>query len=72
MKIIKIEGFCASAEVDGVCREVNLRLLEDAMVGDYILVHAGFAIEKVDQHEAEETLKLMKEIARWNEDNEVC
>ncbi len=71
MKIVKKDGFSASAEADGVFMEVNLRLLDDARIGDYVLVHAGFAIEKVDEHEAEETLKMMEEIAGLNEKNEV-
>jgi hydrogenase expression/formation protein HypC len=71
MKIIKKQGLCATAEVDGVKREINLRLLDDAQIGDYVLVHAGFAIEKVDEHEAEETLKMMKEIVNWNTEDEV-
>ena len=71
MKIIKKQGLCATAEIDGVQREINLRLLDDAQIGDYVLVHAGFAIEKVDEHEAEETLKIMKEIVNWNSEDEV-
>ena len=71
MKIITIEGFSATVEADGVSREINLRLLEDAQVGDYVLVHAGFAIEKIDEQEAKETLELMQQIFRFQGEDEV-
>ena len=50
-------------EYGGVLKEVNLQLLDDISEGEYILVHAGFAIERIDENEAEETLKLMREMA---------
>jgi hydrogenase expression/formation protein HypC len=71
MKIITIEGFSATVEADGVSREINLRLLEDAQVGDYVLVHAGFAIEKIDEQEAKETLELMQQIFRFQGEDEI-
>jgi hydrogenase expression/formation protein HypC len=71
MKIIKKDGYSAMVEAGGVSREINLRLLEDARVGDYVLVHAGFAIETIDEHEAAETLKLMGQIGLLQNDDEV-
>lgn len=71
MKIISKDGYSATVEAGGVSREINLRLLEDARVGEYVLVHAGFAIETIDEHEAEETLKLMEQIVFMQDDNEV-
>jgi hydrogenase expression/formation protein HypC len=71
MKIINKAGHSATVEAGGVSREVNLRLLEDAKVGDYVLVHAGFAIETVDEHEALETLKLMEQISFLQDDDEI-
>ena len=71
MKIITIEGFSATVEASGVSREINLRLLEDAKVGDYVLVHAGFAIEKIDEQEAKETLELMQQIFQLQGEDEV-
>ena len=53
----------AVIDVDGVKREASLLLLEDAGVGDYVIVHAGFAIHKIDEEVALETLKLLKEAA---------
>lgn len=51
------------AELDGVQYAVNLSLIDDASVGDYVIVHAGFAIEKFDEVEAEARLALFKEMA---------
>ena len=48
-------------EVGGITRETNLVLIEDAKVGDYVIVHAGFAIQKIDASEALETLKIIRD-----------
>ena len=61
-KIVSIEGPNAVAEMGGVRYPVSLLLLEDICIGDLVLVHAGFAIEKVDPEEAAETLRLIREI----------
>ncbi|MFC1937771.1 HypC/HybG/HupF family hydrogenase formation chaperone [Chloroflexota bacterium] len=53
----------AEAEMGGVTRRISLRLTPEAGVGDYVLVHTGYAINIVDQEEAEETLRLFSEIA---------
>lgn len=63
MKIISRAGDEIVAEVDGVRKEASVMLLgEEVTVGDYVIVHAGFAISKLDQEYAEETLRLMEEI----------
>ena len=62
-KIIKLEGHMGIIDVDGVRREVSLLLIEDAEVGDYVLVHAGFALNKIDESEAMESLKILREVA---------
>jgi hydrogenase expression/formation protein HypC len=61
MKIISIEGDEAVAEVEGVKRTVQLNLIDNIGVGDYVLVHAGFAIEKMDATAAQESIKLRKD-----------
>lgn len=61
-KIIKIKQNVAEVDIAGVRRLADVRLLEDLSVGDYILIHAGFGIEKIDPAEAKETLKLWKEL----------
>ena len=63
MKIISKEGENVVAEVDGVQKEASVMLLgEEVAVGDYIIVHAGFAISRLDEEYAEETLRLMREV----------
>ena len=49
-------------ELGGVVREVSFMLLPDARVGDYVLLHAGYALQKMDTAEAEETLRLLAEM----------
>ena len=63
-EIIEIKDKMATIDVGGVRREVSLLLLpEEVSVGEFVLVHAGFAIHKIDREAAEETLKLIEEIA---------
>lgn len=63
-RIVTINDSTATVDVYGAQREVSLLLLpEEAKVNDYVLVHAGFAIQKVDSDAAAEALKLIKEIA---------
>ena len=66
-KVISIEQDLATVRLGGVDYKASLRLLQDVRVGDYILLHAGFAIEKVDPAEAEETLKLIRELVGGSE-----
>jgi hydrogenase expression/formation protein HypC len=67
-EIVEIRGKMATVDVSGIRREVSLLLLpEEASVGDYVLVHAGFAIHKIDSEAAEEALKLFEEIANCEE-----
>jgi len=49
-------------ELGGVVREASFMLLPDARVGDYVLLHAGYALQKMDTAEAEETLRLLAEM----------
>ena len=62
MKIKKIKGDMAAAEVEGLEREINVGFLANVKPGDYVVVHAGFAIEKVNEKKAKETLTLFDEI----------
>ncbi|OQX85533.1 MAG: hypothetical protein B6D63_02085 [Candidatus Latescibacteria bacterium 4484_7] len=64
MKVIEKNGNDATAEAGGVKRAIRLDLLEDVEVGDYVLIHTGFAIEKLDTDDALETLKLLDEVYR--------
>ena len=69
-KITRIENNMATIDVDGVKREASLLLLEDAEIGDYVIVHAGFAIHKIDETAAMETLNFLKEAAAFVERKE--
>jgi hydrogenase expression/formation protein HypC len=63
MQVISVNGSDAVAEIDGVQRTASLMLLEEEIaVGDYVIVHAGFAISRLDEAEALETLRLMREV----------
>ena len=62
-KIIYLDNDMATIDVDGVQRQASLLLLEDAAVGDYVIVHAGFAIHKIDEATALETIQFLKEAA---------
>jgi hydrogenase expression/formation protein HypC len=61
--IKSIDGDQAVVDIEGVTRDVSLQLTPDAQVGDYVLLHTGYAISVIDPAEAEETLKLLKELA---------
>ena len=63
MRIVELSGFLATAEVSGVSRQVRVDLLPEVAVGDYVLVHAGLAIARVDAAAAKETLALLAELA---------
>jgi len=63
MQVVSIADDSVIAEIDGVRREASLLMLADPVaVGEYVLVHAGFAIARIDADEAEETLRLMREM----------
>jgi hydrogenase expression/formation protein HypC len=61
-QILEIHGDKATADFGGVRREIMIGLLENVKVGDYVIVHTGFAIETLDKEEALETLKVWKEL----------
>lgn len=63
-----IEDKEADAEIGGISRRISLWLTPEAKVGDYVLVHTGYAISILDQEEAEETLNLLREIAGLDEE----
>jgi hydrogenase expression/formation protein HypC len=63
-KILSIEGESAVVAIEDVEYKASLLLLPEAIPGDYVMIHAGFAIEKVDPGQAAETLRLLKEIGK--------
>ena len=69
-RVTHIENQVATIDVDGVRREASLMMLEDVAVGDWVIVHAGFAIHKIDEQIAQETLQLLREAAEAAERKE--
>ena len=69
-RIVKIENNTATIDVDGLRRTASLLLLENARIGDYVIVHAGFAIHRIDETEALKSLKLLKQAAAMVEPEE--
>ncbi len=61
-KIVSIKGSMAKVSAGGTIFKAGLQMIEDAKVGDYILLHAGFAIQKISEKEAEETIRLLDEL----------
>ncbi len=69
-KIIEINDNMGTIDVAGVQREASLLLLEDPQVGDWVIVHAGFAIQKIDEAVAQESLRYLREAAQLLVDDE--
>ena len=62
-----IDGQKAEIEIAGVIRQVSIILTPDVKVGDYVLIHTGYAITVIDQDEAKETLNLLSELVEYSE-----
>ncbi len=69
-KVISVDGTSALVTIEEVEYKASLLLLDDVKPGDYIMLHAGFAIEKVDAAEAEETLRLLNELDQFSPEGE--
>ena len=61
-KIIEINDSMAKVDVDGVVRDASIMLIDNAKVGEYVIVHAGFAINKLDEKAALQTIEDMRKI----------
>ena len=69
-RVMRVEGASALVMIDDTEYNASLLLLDDVRVGDYVMLHAGFAIQKVDEEEAIETMRLLREIAGYNPDSD--
>jgi hydrogenase expression/formation protein HypC len=67
-RITKIEGAMAEAELGGITRQVSVLFTPDVKIGDYVVMHAGYAINILDQQEAEATFRLLEEVMSSDED----
>ncbi len=67
VEIVDEENQIAKVEVGGVRRNINIGMLgkEETSVGDYVLIHVGFAMSKIDEKEAQETLRVLEEIGEF-------
>lgn len=70
MKVININGNEAVAEVGGAEYRANLTILPDIKIGEYIIVHAGFAIERLDEESALETLQIWQDVAEFDQEKQ--
>jgi hydrogenase expression/formation protein HypC len=68
--IKSIDGSEAEVEIGGISRKASLMLTPEARVGDYVLLHTGYAINVIDPAEAEETLSLLEQIAEAGADED--
>lgn len=65
MKILSKKGDTALVSSGSTSRQINIGLLKDAKTGDYVMVHAGFAIEKLDEAAAKKTLKILRQVKAY-------
>lgn len=70
VEIVDEENRIAKVEIGGVRRGVNIGMLDDVVIGDYVLVHVGFAMSKIDEKQAEETLRTLQELGSYQEEFE--
>ncbi|HEX8772763.1 MAG TPA: HypC/HybG/HupF family hydrogenase formation chaperone [Pyrinomonadaceae bacterium] len=70
IEIVDPENHIAKVEVGGVRRNINTGMLneQEAQVGNYVLIHVGFAMSRIDEHEAQETLRILEEIGQYEDE----
>lgn len=67
-KVVEIDNYKGIVEIGNLKREVFMHLVPNTKIGQYVLVHAGCAIETIDEEEAAKTLEIIKELS----ENEIC
>ena len=65
-RIEKIDGEMAIAEIMGVRRQISIILVPEIKIGDYVMIHAGFAINPIDEEAAKETEEILKEVLKYS------
>lgn len=70
IEIVDPENHIAKVEVGGVRRNINTGMLDEteAQIGNYVLIHVGFAMSRIDEHEAQETLRILEEIGQYEDE----
>ncbi len=73
VEIVDEENSIAKVDVGGVRRNINTGMLDktETRVGDYVLIHVGFAMSRIDEREAEETMRILREIGQYEEEFDV-
>ncbi len=68
MKVVELHEYSCICEIDGVRKSVSLMALDGVELGDYVMAHAGLAIARIDEAEAEKTIQLMRDITEKTDD----
>ena len=70
IEIVDVENHIAKVEVGGVRRNINTGMLDadEVQLGNYVLIHVGFAMSRIDEHEAQETLRILEEIGQYQDE----
>jgi len=68
-EVVTVEGNTGTVDFGGLLQEINLELVEDVKPGDYVLIHVGFAIEKLSKEDALETLAIFKDLEALEQEN---
>jgi hydrogenase expression/formation protein HypC len=70
IEIVDAENHIAKVEVGGVRRNINTGMLDESetQIGNYVLIHVGFAMSRIDEHEAQETLRILEEIGQYEDE----
>ena len=70
VEIVDVENQIAKVEVGGVRRNINIGMLDDVRIGEYVLVHVGFAMSRINEQQARETLRMLEELGAYTEEVE--
>lgn len=62
-QVVSVNGMVGEVDISGVRRKVSFALLDDLQIGDYVLVHVGTALSKIDEEEAQKTMEALEELA---------
>lgn len=68
VEIVDEEGRIAKVDVSGIRRNISIALMDEVRVGDWVLIHVGFALQRVDEEEAQKTLKLLQKMGQAYQD----
>jgi hydrogenase expression/formation protein HypC len=70
-KVLSVDGVVAQASVGGAIVQTSLHLVDDVCPGDYVLIHSGFALQKISEQEALETIRIIEELDSHDREQEI-